>query len=54
MSDVDSVRDMGLLIGRGVLLSGLMVLVTLPALLVLLDKPLQVLTFKKKKKEEKI
>lgn len=54
MSDVDSVRDMGELIGRGVLLSGLLVLVTLPALLVLLDKPLQVLTFKKKKKEEKV
>ena len=53
MSDVDSVRDMGELIGRGVLLSGLMVLVTLPALLVLLDKPLQALTFRKKKRRKK-
>ena len=52
MSNVPSVSEMGLLIGRGVLLSGLLVLVALPALLVLLDKPIQMLTFNKKKNKE--
>lgn len=50
ISQVEAVSEMGQLIGFGALYSGLFVLIGLPSLLVLLDKPIQLLTYKKKEK----
>ncbi len=50
ISQVEAVSEMGQLIGFGALYSGLFVLIGLPSLLILLDKPIQLLTYKKKEK----
>ena len=50
LSKVEAVSEMGELIGFGALYSGLFVLIALPALLVLLDKPIQILTYQRKEK----
>lgn len=41
VSNVEGIRELGLLIGRGAILSGIMVLVILPQLLVLLDRGIE-------------
>lgn len=51
ISQVSAVKEMGSLIGFGALFSALLVIFVLPALLVVFDKPIQLLTLKKK--EEK-
>lgn len=53
LSQVAAVSEMGELIGFGAIYSGIFVLFALPALLVLLDKPIQLLTYKGKRKEKK-
>lgn len=50
LSKVEAVSEMGELIGFGALYSGLLVLFALPVVLVLLDKPIQLLTYKRKEK----
>ncbi len=50
LSRVSRISEIGLLLGRGALLSGLLVLVCLPPLLALLDKPLGIA--RKMKREE--
>lgn len=47
VSQLAIVKEIGLLIGRGALLSGLMVIFVLPAVIMALDKPMQFLTFNK-------
>ncbi|WP_202709489.1 efflux RND transporter permease subunit [Sporosalibacterium faouarense] len=47
MSSISGVSEMGLLIGRGAALSGIMVLVVLPQLLVMFDSVIDKTTFKK-------
>ena len=51
LSQVSAVSEMGELIGFGAVYSGIFVLFALPALLVLLDKPIQLLTYKRKEKK---
>ncbi|MEG2212678.1 MAG: MMPL family transporter [Clostridiales bacterium] len=46
LSALPSISSIGMLIGRGALLSACMVLVILPALLIIFDRPLQILTLK--------
>lgn len=48
LSRVEAVSEMGELIGFGALYSGIFVLFALPALLSVLDKPIQLLTYRKK------
>ena len=47
LSQLAIVKEIGLLIGRGALLSGVMVIFILPAVIMALDKPMQFLTFNK-------
>lgn len=47
VSQLGIVKEIGLLLGRGALLSGLMVIFILPAVIMALDKPMQALTFNK-------
>jgi len=54
ISQLVLVKEIGRLIGRGALISGLMVIFVLPAVLMALDRPIQCLTFNKSIfKEEK-
>ncbi len=46
LSSLPSISSIGMLIGRGALLSAVMVLLILPALLLIFDKPIQLLTLK--------
>jgi predicted RND superfamily exporter protein len=52
LSRVEAVSEMGELIGFGALYSGIFVLFALPALLSVLDKPIQLLTYRKKEDEK--
>jgi len=47
MSSIKGVSELGLLIGRGAVLSGIMVLILLPQLLILLDRVIQKTTLKR-------
>ncbi len=46
VSSIKGISELGTLIGRGALLSGLLVFILLPQLLVILDKPIRMLTLK--------
>jgi predicted RND superfamily exporter protein len=52
LSNVEAVSEMGELIGFGAIYSGIFVLFALPALLVVLDKPIRLLTYKRKEKKD--
>ena len=52
LSRVEAVSELGELIGFGALYSGIFVLFALPALLSVLDKPIQLLTYRKKEDEK--
>lgn len=52
LSQVPSISEIGMLLGRGALLSGGMVLIVLPPMLVLFDKVLRAGTLKKKEVQE--
>jgi hypothetical protein len=47
MSSIKGVSELGLLIGRGAVLSGIMVLILLPQLLILFDRVVQKTTLKR-------
>ena len=51
ISDVTAVSDIGLLLGRGALLSGILVLLALPSILILFDKWIIKLTLNFKRSE---
>lgn len=53
VSKMSAVADIGMLLGRGAALSGLMVLIVLPAFIVIFDKAIQKTTLKGEKKHEK-
>ncbi|MDO4581742.1 MAG: MMPL family transporter [Bacillota bacterium] len=46
LSELEAIQDIGLLIGRGALLSMLLVLLALPAVLMIFDRPLRHTTFR--------
>ncbi|MEG2597622.1 MAG: MMPL family transporter, partial [Oscillospiraceae bacterium] len=53
VSKMSAVADIGILLGRGAALSGAMVLIVLPALIIVFDKVIQKTTLKGAKKNEK-
>ena len=53
VSKMSAVADIGILLGRGAALSGAMVLIVLPALIIVFDKLIQKTTLKGVKTDEK-